>query len=93
MINFAISLQVVFRSYLVKPKADIAKKHSELNQMIPDVHDSVLNMYHYDDKVIVGFESSGTAPDSSKFILPFCTIFEIKNGKITKDLTYYDNFE
>lgn len=74
-------------------KADIVKKYSELNQMIPDVHDSVINMYHSGDNVIVEFESSGTAPDGSKFTLPICTIFEIKNGKITKDLTYYDNFE
>jgi len=74
-------------------KADIVKKYSELNQMIPDVHDSVINMYHSGDNVIVEFESSGTAPEGSKFTLPICTIFEIKNGKITKDLTYYDNFE
>lgn len=74
-------------------KADIVKKYSELNQMIPDVHDHVINMYYSGDNVIVEFESSGTAPDGSKFILPVCTIFEIKNGKITKDLTYYDNFE
>lgn len=74
-------------------KADIVKKYSELNQMIPDVHDHVVNMYHSGDHVIVEFESSGTAPDGSKFVLPICTIFEIRNGKITKDLTYYDNFE
>lgn len=74
-------------------KAEIVKKYSELNQLIPDVHDKIINMYHSGDNVIVEFESSGTAPDSSKFILPICTIFEIKNGKIVKDLTYYDNFE
>jgi predicted SnoaL-like aldol condensation-catalyzing enzyme len=74
-------------------KAAIEKKYSELNQMIPDVHDKVINMYHSGDNVTVEFESSGTAPDGSKFILPICTIFEIKNGKITKDLTYYDNFD
>jgi ketosteroid isomerase-like protein len=74
-------------------KEAILKKYTELNQMIPDVHDNVINMYHAGDNVIVEFESSGTAPDGNKFVLPICTIFEIKNGKITKDLTYYDNFE
>ncbi len=74
-------------------KADIIKKYSELNQMIPDVRDQVIQMYHSGNNVIVEFESSGTAPDGSKFVLPICTIFEIKEGKITKDLTYYDNFE
>ena len=74
-------------------KADILNKYTDLNQMIPDVHDNVVKMYHAGDNVIVEFESSGTAPDGSKFVLPICTIFEIKDGKITKDLTYYDNFE
>jgi ketosteroid isomerase-like protein len=74
-------------------KADIVKKYSELNEMIPDLHDSVINMYDANDNIIVEFESSGTAPDGSKFKLPICTIFEIKNGQIAKDLTYYDNFE
>lgn len=74
-------------------KADIVKKYQELHQAIPDVHDSVIATYIAGDNVIVEFVSSGTAPDSTRFELPICTIFEIKNGKITKDLTYYDNFE
>jgi predicted SnoaL-like aldol condensation-catalyzing enzyme len=78
---------------IISTKADIVKKYSELQQMIPDVHDSVINTYYAGDNVIVEFESSGTAPDSTKFVLPICTIFEIKDGKITKDFTYYDNFE
>ncbi len=73
-------------------QADIIKKYKELNTMIPDVHDQVIAMYHAGDNVVVEFVSSGTAPDSTKFELPICTIFEIKNGKITKDFTYYDNF-
>lgn len=73
-------------------KADIIKKYAELQGMIPDVHDSIVRMYNSGDNVIVEFESTGTAPDKSKFVLPICTVFEIKNGKITKDLTYYDNF-
>lgn len=73
-------------------RSDIVKKYDELNQMIPDVQDKVLQMYFSGDNVIVEFESSGTAPDGSQFIMPICTIFEIKDGKITKDFTYYDNF-
>jgi ketosteroid isomerase-like protein len=74
-------------------KADIVKKYTELHKMISDVHDSIINTYSAGDNIIVEFESSGTAPDGSKFVLPICTVFEIKNGKITKDFTYYDNFE
>ncbi len=73
-------------------RADIIKKYKELHAMIPDVQDKVLAMYHSGNTVIVEFVSSGTAPDSTKFELPICTIFEIKKGLITKDFTYYDNF-
>lgn len=71
----------------------IIKKYSELQQMIPDVRDSVVAIYPSGDKhTIVEFISTGTAPDQSKFALPICTIFTIENGKISQDFTYYDNF-
>lgn len=71
----------------------IIKKYGELQQMIPDVRDSLVNMYPSGDKhMIVEFVSTGTAPDESKFTMPICTIFTIVDGKITQDFTYYDNF-
>lgn len=70
------------------------EKYSGLSATFTDVKDEVVNMYHSgDNHVIVEFISSGTAPDGSKFTLPICTIFTIENGLITKDFTYYDNFE
>lgn len=80
-------------SNITMTKADIVKKYQELHKAIPDVQDRILSTYITGDNVIVEFVSSGTVPDSTRFELPICTIFEIKNGKITKDLTYYDNFE
>jgi len=74
-------------------REEIVKKYTALQQAIPDVRDSIVSMYYANDNVIVEFESMGTSPDGSKFSLPICTIFEIKNGKITKDFTYYDNFD
>jgi Ketosteroid isomerase-related protein len=75
-------------------RQDFFKKYSELNQVFPDLKDEIKQIYVSGDKnVIVEFVSTGTAPDNSKFELPICTIFTIKNGKITKDLTYYDNFD
>ena len=69
-------------------------KYSELNKVFPDLHDQVIKTYPSGDKhIIVEFVSSGTAPDNSKFQLAICTIFTIENGRITKDFTYYDNFE
>jgi len=75
-------------------KKDFVKKYVELNQIFPDLKDKVINIYPSGDKnIIVEFVSTGTAPDQSKFELPICTVFTIENGKITKDFTYYDNFD
>lgn len=69
-------------------------KYSQLNAVFPDIKDEITQIYLSGDKhVIVEFISSGTAPDSSRFELPICTVFTIENGLITKDFTYYDNFE
>jgi len=71
-----------------------ARKYEELNEMFADLHDKVLKVYPSGEKnIIVEFISTGTAPDNSRFELPICTIFTIEKGLITKDYTYYDNFE
>lgn len=70
------------------------EKYSELSKIFPDLNDKVIQIYPSDDNhIIVEFVSSGTAPDGSKFELQICTIFTFENGIITKDFTYYDNFE
>ena len=70
------------------------EKYTELAKFFPDLHDQVIQTYASGDKnVIVEFVSSGTGPDKVKFELPICTIFTIENGLITKDFTYFDNFE
>ena len=68
----------------------IEAKYRELNTMIPDVKDSIVSMLVCDDKVVIEFISKGTIQEVGPFELPICTIFEIKNGMITKDFTYYD---
>jgi ketosteroid isomerase-like protein len=75
-------------------RQQIIEKYTELSKMFPDVHDEVVKVYPSGEShIIVEFISSGTAPDNSKFELPICTIFTIEDRKITKDFTYYDNFE
>jgi len=75
-------------------RAEIIAKYSELNGIFTDIKDKVIQTYPSGEKnIIVEFISSGTAPDNSKFELPICTIFTIENGKITKDFSYFDNFE
>lgn len=75
-------------------RQQIIDKYAELQKTFPDIHDRIVQTYPSGaNQVIVEFVSTGTAPDSSKFELPICTIFTIEDGKITKDYTYYDNFE
>jgi ketosteroid isomerase-like protein len=79
---------------VTQTRKQIIDKYSELNSMFPDLHDQVIKLYPSGDQhIIVEFVSTGTAPDSSTFELPICTIFTIENGLITKDFTYFDNFE
>ncbi|RFS19253.1 nuclear transport factor 2 family protein [Chitinophaga silvatica] len=75
-------------------RQQIVKHYSELGEMFPDVNDKVIEIYPSGEKhVIVEFVSTGTSQDGSRFEMPICTIFTIENGLITKDYTYYDNFE
>ena len=75
-------------------RQQIQNKYAELNKIFPDLHDKVLQIYPSGEKhIIVEFVSTGTGADNSKFELSICTIFTIENGLITKDFTYFDNFE
>jgi ketosteroid isomerase-like protein len=75
-------------------RQQMIQKYSELNKIFPDLHDEIVQIYPSSDKyIVVEFVSSGTATDNSKFELPICTIFTIDNGLITKDFTYFDNFD
>lgn len=67
-------------------------KYTEMSQVFPDIRDEIKQIYPSGDRhIVVEFISSGTAPDSSRFELPICTIFTIENSLITQDFTYYDN--
>lgn len=71
-----------------------ADKYLKLNEVFPDLHDEIIRIYPSGSKhIIVEFVSTGTAPDHSEFTLPICTIFTIENGLITKDFSYFDNFD
>jgi predicted double-glycine peptidase len=75
-------------------KQQTIAKYTELVKIFPDLHDQIIQTYtSSNNHIIVEFISSGTGPDKAKFTLPICTIFTIENGLITKDFTYFDNFE
>lgn len=74
-------------------RLQFVKKYTELQSIFPNLKDRIVQIYPSGEKnIIVEFVSTGTAEDGSVFELPICTIFTIENGKITKDFTYYDNF-
>ena len=75
-----------------KTRLQTIEKYKKLEEMSSDIRDDIVQIYPSGDKhVIVEFISSGTAPDSTKWTLPICTIFTIENGQIIKDFNYYDN--
>ncbi|MXV52353.1 nuclear transport factor 2 family protein [Pedobacter sp. HMF7647] len=76
---------------ILQSRADIFKKYSELNQIFPDIRDSIIASYESGNHLTVEFISTGTGFNKKKFELPICTIFTIENGLITKDYTYFDN--
>ena len=82
------------RGIVKQTRQQIIEKYTELAKFSPDLHDQVVQTYPSgDNHVIVEFVSSGTGPDKVKFELAICTILTIENGLITKDFTYFDNFD
>jgi ketosteroid isomerase-like protein len=77
--------------YVTQTHQQIVKKYSGMEQMFPDIHDEVKEMYAVDDKVIIQFVATGNSGDSIKLNLPICGILTFKDGKIIRDATYYDN--
>lgn len=74
-------------------RQQFVNKYGELQGIFPNLKDRIVQIYPSAEKnIIVEFVSTGTAEDGSQFEMPICTIFTIENGKITKDFTYYDNF-
>ena len=79
---------------ILQTRLQTIQKYTELNKIFSNLNDKIIALYPSGNKhIIVEFISSGTAADGTKFELPICTIFTIENNLITKDYTYYDNFE
>jgi ketosteroid isomerase-like protein len=77
-----------------KTRKQTIEKYTALNKIFPNLKDKITATYPSgENHIVVEFTSSGIAADSSKFELPICTIFTIENGLITKDFTYFDNFD
>jgi ketosteroid isomerase-like protein len=79
------------QEFAKKSQEEIVEKYSAMEQMFPNIHDSISGMYSIGNKVTVEFVSTGSSGDSLKFTLPICTVLTFQNGKIVRDATYYDN--
>lgn len=74
-----------------KTRQEIVAKYFEMQQMFPNIKDSIVEIQAVKNQVVVQFVSSGSSGDSIQFRLPICTVLTFANGKIAKDATYYDN--
>ncbi len=79
------------QNFVSKSHQEIVAKYFEMQQLFPDIKDSIVNMQAVNNQVVVQFVSSGSSGDSIQFKLPICTVLTFANGKIVKDATYYDN--
>lgn len=78
---------------VIQTQDEIVQKYAELEQIFPNIKDSVVHVYPSGKNiVIVEFISTGDSKDGYKMSLPICSIITIKNGKFIKDYNYYDNF-
>jgi len=78
---------------VTKTPEEIIAKYTELQSIFPNLHDEIIGMYASGDKVTVEFVATGTAEDGTAFRLPIAAILTIKDGKIVRDATYYDQTE
>jgi len=72
-------------------REQVLRYYREMNQVFPDIQDSVVNYYPSGNSVVVEFVARGTAADGTKLDLPILGVLTFENGKIVRDATYYDN--
>lgn len=77
------------KEYVQQTHEQSMKKYAGLESFAPDINDSIVGIYASGDKVIVEFISTGTT-QGQKWSLPLCDVFTIKDGKVVRDATYYD---
>lgn len=83
-----------------RTRAEVAEHYREMFRQSPDIHDDVKSITASGNRVFVEFISTGTMENPStemppsvkgkKFSLKIASILELENGKIVRDITYYD---
>jgi hypothetical protein len=79
--------------HITVSQKDKVIKYSAMEQISPDIHDSIINIFGYGNKVVIQFTSTGTAKTEQgnyKWSVPICCIFTYKDSLIIVDETYYN---
>jgi ketosteroid isomerase-like protein len=63
---------------------------TDFYRSVPDIHDEIKSITASGNSVVVEFVSTGTI-EGQPFTLPICTVFQIENGHVVSDHTYYDS--
>jgi len=79
------------KAFISISKDSVIAKYTELQQIFPDIKDSLINIFGQGDKVAVEFISKGSSKEGQHLVLPICAILTLKDSLIVKDATYYDN--
>lgn len=77
--------------YTKQSRDEMIRKYTEMEQLFPNIHDSLVTILAMNDKVAVEFISTGTSGDSLSFRLPISCVLTLHQGLIIQDATYYNN--
>nr|WP_236676173.1 nuclear transport factor 2 family protein [Chryseolinea lacunae] len=78
------------KKYVRQRRSDIAEKYAGMQQMFPDLHDSVEAVHVSGHTAVVQFVATGSSGDSVLFRLPIISVLTFEGDHIVKDATYYD---
>ncbi|PST83295.1 nuclear transport factor 2 family protein [Pedobacter yulinensis] len=75
--------------FVWQSRAETEAKYAAMQESVPDVRDSIRSMHVDGETVVVEFTAKGTEA-GKPFELPICTVLKIREGRIVRDATYYD---
>ncbi len=71
-------------------KAEVLAYYKGMHQAFPDIHDEIVSLYPSGNSVVVEFIATATTPDGGRMHLPILGVLTFENGKVVRDVTYFD---
>lgn len=78
------------KEYVRQRRSDPAAKYAGMQQMFPNLHDSIEAVHVSGQTAVVQFVATGSSGDSISFRLPIVSVLTFEGDHIVKDATYYD---